>query len=195
MRLKSGLSWALFPKVEVAMATVTQQLGTRSSTTNPLKTRVISYALLALVFFLLGFLPLWVAARGASAQLAETQHALRLNQLHTALSSAVIDAQQGQYETALSAVSQFYTALQAEIDRGEASAFSPSEQAAALPLLSGRDELIALLARRDPAGAVRLLDLYQAYGQIQSDVSLGGITGRALGPANAREALRLKHAP
>lgn len=177
------------------MATVTQPLSTRSRMTNPLLTRIISYTLLALVFFLLGFVPLWVAARSAAAQLTETEHALRLTQVQLALSAAVIDAGQGQYETALTEVSRFYTALQAELDRGETSAYSSIEQAAALPLLSGRDEMIALLARRDPASAVRLLDLYQAYGQIQSAKSITGITASAWGPGNAREALRFKHAP
>lgn len=92
-------------------------------------------------------------------------------------------------------MSQFYTALQAELDRGEASAYSSIEQAAALPLLSGRDEVIALVARRDPASAACLLDLYQAYGHIQSAKSITGISESAVGPGNAREALRFKHAP
>jgi hypothetical protein len=133
---------------------------------NHLMRRVASYVLLAVVFFLLGFLPTWVESREASHQLSDAQHALTRAQMTNALGSAVINAQRGDYEPALESVSSFYTSLQAEIDSGEASVFSLTEQAAMQPLLGGRDALIALLAREDPAAAARLSDLYTSYGQI-----------------------------
>src|SRR5688572_6121370 len=97
---------------------------TKPMKSTPLMKRVTSYVLLALVFFLLGFLPSWAAARDASSQLSETESALRLLQMQTALGTAVIDAQQGDYEPALQSVSQFYASVQAELNRGDTSAFS-----------------------------------------------------------------------
>jgi hypothetical protein len=130
--------------------------------------RVASYFLLALVFFLLGFLPAWVRFGETAGRLSEAEQALRLAQIQNALGSAVIDTQRGNYEPALQSVSSFYTSLQAELDRGKASVFSPTQQAALQSLLSGRDALVALLAREDPAATTRLSDLYQYYSQIMS---------------------------
>lgn len=142
--------------------------------TTPLMRRVTIYIALPLVFFLLGFLPLWVRSREAAVRLSDTENGLRLAQLQNALGSAVIDAQRGDYEPALVSVSSFYTSLQAEIDGGEASAFSPAEQAAMRPMFNGRDELIALLARGDPAAATRLSDLYVSFQQsLTGRVALG----------------------
>jgi|GEM_PF-1719939 len=131
--------------------------------TNPLLKRLISYALLALVFFLLGFLPLWAHARTTAGRLTQAEQQLRRAQLQNTLGASVIDAQRGEYDQALRAASSFFTELRAEIDRGDASAFSGAEQAALLPLFRERDDLITLLARGDPAAVARLSDLYQSY--------------------------------
>jgi hypothetical protein len=139
--------------------------------------RIINYAVLALAFFLLGFLPLWVGSREASLQHAETARQLRLVQLQAALGSAVIDAQRGQHEQALGSVSSFFSSLQAAIDSGEASDFSAAQREALQPLLAGRDELIALLARGDAASAGELAALYQSFSQI--------LTGQVAPPVEA----------
>jgi hypothetical protein len=154
--------------------------------------RVTSYLLLALVFFLLGFLPSWVRSRATGLRLSQTEQSLRLAQIKNALGSAVIDAQRGDYEPALQSVSSFYTSLQAELDSGQASVFSPTEQAALQSLLSGRDALIALLAREDPAAAARLSDLYQYYSQILSGKTALGVESTAMG---ARKWARAERAP
>jgi hypothetical protein len=128
--------------------------------------RFSSYALLALAFFLLGFLPLWAASRQAAARQAETSHELRLAQMQNTLGSAVISAQGGDYEYAMQAVSRFYTGLQAEFDNRESSALAPAQQAALLPLLAGRDDLIALLAREDASAIARLSEMYASFSQV-----------------------------
>ena len=128
--------------------------------------QMLSLALLALTFFLLGFLPLWVGSRGASRQHAETARQLRLVRLQTTLSSAVIDAQRGAHDQALGSVSAFFTSLQTAIDSGEASDFSAAQREALQPLLAERDELIALLARGDAASGARLAALHQTFSQI-----------------------------
>ena len=45
----------------------------------------------------------------------------------------------------------------------DASVFTQAQRAGAQTLFAGRDEVITLLARGDPAAADRLSDLYVAY--------------------------------
>lgn len=139
--------------------------------TKPLKTthlmkRASSYALLALAFFLLGFLPTWVKSLETSRNLVEAGHALSLTRMQNSLASAVIDVQRGDYAPALESASSFFTALRAEADLGKASALSPAQIASVQPLFAQRDVIITLLARNDPAAGARLSDLYAAYRQI-----------------------------
>jgi hypothetical protein len=63
-------------------------------------------------------------------------------------------------------MSSFYTALRAEAERGRGSALGAAQIASVQPLFAQRDEIIALLARSDPAAGARLSDLYAAYRQI-----------------------------
>jgi len=125
--------------------------------------RVTIYAALLLAAFLLGFIPMWWKSRECSSGLAEAEHQLSLARVQNALASAVIDARRGDYEPARQAASDFFTSLRAEIDRGDASAFSPAQREGGLPLLTRRDEIITLLARSDPVSAEQLSDLYVAY--------------------------------
>jgi len=125
--------------------------------------RVTLYAVLLLVAFLLGFIPMWWKSRECSGSLSGAEHQLSLARLQNALASAVIDARRGDYEPARQAASDFFTSLRAEIDRGDASALSPVQREGVLPLFTGRDEIITLLARSDPVSAERLSDLYVSY--------------------------------
>jgi hypothetical protein len=134
--------------------------------TNHVMKRMISYTLLALVFFLLGFLPVWANSLGTSSNLAAAGRQLSVAQIQNNLGSAVIDVQRGNYAPALASTSSFYTALRAEVDRGSASAFSAAQIVSLQPLFAQHDDLIALLARSDPAAGARLSDLYSTYRQI-----------------------------
>jgi hypothetical protein len=131
--------------------------------TNHLMKRLITYALLALVFFLLGFVPMWVKSLDTSAAVTGAKNQLSLAQMQNSLASAVIDVQRGNYAPALESTSSFYNALRAETDRGSASALSAAQITAVQPLFAQRDEIVALLARSDPAAGARLSDLYAAY--------------------------------
>ena len=142
---------------------MTQPAPRKPLKTTPFMRRVILYAALALVFFLLGFLPPWLKAREASAGLAAAQHQLNLASIQNDLGSAAIGAQRGEYEPALQSTSSFFAALRVETGRQSASAFSVEQIAAVEPLFVQQDTLIALLARRDPAAAQKLSDLYSAY--------------------------------
>jgi len=129
----------------------------------PLMRRFIIYAGVLLVVFLLGFIPMWLQARASAGRLADAERRLTLVGMQANLASAAIDARRGDYEPARQAVSQFFTSLRAEIDGGDTSDFTEAQRAGAQPLLAGRDEIITLLARNDPASADRLADLYVAY--------------------------------
>lgn len=128
--------------------------------------RVGIYAALMLIAFLAGFVPMWLKARESGNTLAATERTLSSARMQNALASAALDARRADYEPARQATSQFYTSLQANIDKGDDSALTPAQREAAQALFAGRDEIITLLARSDPAAADRLSDVYASYRKI-----------------------------
>ena len=130
--------------------------------------RIGLYAALMLIAFLVGFVPMWLKARESGNNLAATERTLGLVQMQNNLASAVIDARRGEYESARQAASQFYTSLQGDISKSDASGMSEAQRTAAQGLFAGRDEIITLLARSDPASADRLSDVYVAYRKLMS---------------------------
>ena len=133
---------------------------------NPLMQRIAIYAVVLLVVFLLGFIPMWLKANERANNLAAAQRELRLLQIQNTLASAVIDARRAEYEPARQAASNFFTSLNAEVDRGSDSALTQPQREKITPLVTERDELITLLARSDPASADRLSNLYVSYRKI-----------------------------
>jgi hypothetical protein len=125
--------------------------------------RLVIYGGVLLVVFLLGLVPMWLQARASAARLAEAERGLTLAGMQGDLASAAIDARRGDYEPARQSAGRFFTSLRAEIDKGDTSYFTQAQRAGAQPLLAGRDEIITLLARSDPASADRMSDLYVAY--------------------------------
>ena len=126
------------------------------------------YVVLLLAGFLFGYIPMWVKAREYRNNLATSEHQLALARLQNALSSAAIDARKGDYEPARQAASQFFSALRAEVERGDASTLTQAQRVGVEPLFTPRDEIITLLARSDPAAADRLAELYSSYRKIMS---------------------------
>ena len=136
------------------------------STRTPSIRRFGIYAAVLLAGLLLGFIPMWLKARECSSSLAKAEQQLSLARMQNNLASAVIDARRGDYEPARQTASQFFTALRAETDRGEASNLTRAQRDGVQSLFNGRDEIITLLARSDPAAAERLSDLYVSYRQL-----------------------------
>ena len=134
--------------------------------TTPSMRRVIIHAVLVLVVFLLGFVPMWLTFRECSGSLSEAQHQLNLARRQNTLASAAIDARRGDYEPARQAASDFFTSLRIETDRGQESVLSQAQREGVQALFTQRDEIITLLARSDPAAADRLSDLYVSYRKI-----------------------------
>ncbi|HZH32373.1 MAG TPA: hypothetical protein VEY11_16530 [Pyrinomonadaceae bacterium] len=128
--------------------------------------RVGLYAALMLISFLVGFVPMWLKARESGNNLATTERTLSSARLQNALASAALDARRGDYEPARQATSQFYTSLQADIDKGDDSTLTPAQREAAKGLFAGRDQIVTLLARGDPAAADTLSDVYASFRKI-----------------------------
>jgi len=135
----------------------------KTNRSTPLIRKVAIYAAVLLVAFLIGFVPMWFKARQCASSLAETERQLGLARMQNNLAAAVIDARRGDYEPARQAASQFFTSLRAEADKGDASALTQVQRGGLQPLFAGRDEIITLLARNDPASADRLSALYVSY--------------------------------
>jgi len=127
------------------------------------------YAVVLLVVFLLGLVPMWLKSRSYASSLADAEQQLSLARMQNNLSSSVIDARRGDYEPARQAASQFFTDLRAEVDKAGASPLTQPQREGVLPLFAQRDELITLLARNDPAAADRLSDLHASYRKIVSN--------------------------
>jgi hypothetical protein len=130
--------------------------------------RVGISAAVLLAVFLLGFIPMWLKSRGYASSLAEAEHQLVLLRMQNSLASATIEARRGDYEPARQNASQFFTSLRAEIDKQAGSNLTQAQRDGAQTLFTGRDDLITLLARSDPASADRLSDLYVAYRKIMN---------------------------
>ena len=138
----------------------------------PLWKRLGVYALLFVIGFLLGLLPMWLNAHRTAKELETTRAELLRTQMRSALSAAALDARRGDYEPARKAASDFFTAVNTELDRGEDSALDQTQQNAVRPLLTQRDEIITLLARSDPAAADRLSNLDAAYRKATGNAQL-----------------------
>ena len=135
---------------------------------SPLIQRILIYAGVLLVVFLLGFVPMWLKARAAGNRLDETERHLILAGMQNNLASAVIDARRGDYEPARQTLSQFFTTAQAEMAKGDSSSYTQAQREQLQQVLGGRDELITLLARSDSAAADRLVNLFVAYRKIMN---------------------------
>ena len=129
----------------------------------PLLKRLGVYAAILVIGVLLGLLPMWLRAHNIAKELEKTKVELSRSQMRSALSAAALDARRGEYEPARKAMSDFFTTLSSELDRGEDSALDQTQKDAVRPLLAQRDELITLLARSDPAAADRLSNLDATY--------------------------------
>jgi hypothetical protein len=136
--------------------------------------RVALYSTMAAGFFLLGFLPMWFKASQAAEQRDASQRAVRLAQLQNTLAAAVIDVQQGEYEPARQLTSDFYTNLRRHID-GETGLFTPAQREGLSSLLTERDELITLLARRDSSAKDRLVNVYSTYNKLANNGAVSSI--------------------
>ncbi|HKO43813.1 MAG TPA: hypothetical protein VJU84_11105 [Pyrinomonadaceae bacterium] len=131
--------------------------------------RLALYVGLSLGFFLLGFVPMWLKAGNAMEQRDAAQREVRLGQLQSTLTSALIKVERDEYEPARQLTSEFYTNLRGQIDSNDASIFTPAQRQELRPLLYERDDVITLLARSDPAASDRLFAIYLSYQKVSGN--------------------------
>jgi hypothetical protein len=124
--------------------------------------RLLLFLILLLLVFLAGFVPMWIKQRDEAALRIKAEHSLAILRLENDLGSAAIDARRASYEAARQEASAFFTAARYEIDQRNNSSLSEPQRHALTPLLAGRDDVITLLARSDPASADSLSNLYVA---------------------------------
>ena len=134
--------------------------------------RIKITAFAAVVGYLIGFVPVWLTSAGYQEELNSVVKVLRPSVLQNDLATATIDARRGEFEQARQQASSFFTDLRAELDREESS-FATSQREAVRSILEQRDETITLLARKDPASADHLTDLYFSYMQVKNSVRPG----------------------
>jgi hypothetical protein len=126
-------------------------------------TKWLIFAGVVLLAFLLGFVPMWLSNRQMSADLADRDKQLHRGRIQSSLSSAVIYARRGEYETARQNSSTFFTDVRAEMDRGNEGVLSEQERMGLNRVMAERDEVITLLSRNDPAAAERLSNIFVEY--------------------------------
>ncbi len=124
--------------------------------------RFLGYAIVALVAFLVGFVPMWLSGRTAARERDEVQQSLRLARLENTLAAAVIQARRGEYEPARQAASTFFTEVRSELDNTP-SLFATAQRPSLEALMAARDQVITWLARSDPAVAEHLSNAYMEY--------------------------------
>ncbi len=121
------------------------------------------YALILLLVFLLGLIPMWLQKRQISQELDTTQKQLRKSEIKGLLTTAIVESKRGEYEPARKDTSEFFTRLNAEIEKGEESALTSDERGKLKSIFNNRDSTITMLAQRDQASVERLTDIYVNY--------------------------------
>ncbi len=121
------------------------------------------YALILLIVFLLGLVPMWLQKREVAQELETTQKQLRRSEIDGLLTTAIVESKRGEYEPARKETSEFFTRLDAEIKKEDESALTKDERGKLKSIFDNRDSTITMLAQRDQASVERLTDIYVAY--------------------------------
>ncbi|HEU0298609.1 MAG TPA: hypothetical protein VFR37_04125 [Longimicrobium sp.] len=123
------------------------------------RNRLIAIAVgIALVAFLLGFLPQWTRANGLSDQLRETRHELRMSRTEGQIGAALTESLRSNYERARQLMAEVFATLQAE-----APSLAPRQRTEVDAILAQRDEVVTMLARAAPESAQRVMLIYTRY--------------------------------
>jgi ribosomal protein L19E len=135
---------------------------------SPFKEKLVRWAIFAaalLIAFLVGFVPMWMKASDQAAEHEVTKKALTRSDIGNLIARSVVEARRGEYESARQSTSDFFTRLNAEIEKGEGGAYPAEQNDKLRAVFTDRDAVITLLARRDPASVERLNDIYLIYRQ------------------------------
>lgn len=145
---------------------------TEKNERNPVKEKFVKWGIFAIaliIAFLIGFIPMWMSANNCAEEHEVTKKALTRSDISNLISKAIVDARRGEYEAARQNTSDFFTKLNAEIERNENSAYPQAQNEKLKTVFTDRDAIITLLARRDPASVERLSDIYLSYRQAMGE--------------------------
>ena len=121
------------------------------------------FAVVLLLVFSLGFVPMWINARTVRAEHEVTKKELVKEEVLNSLMVGIIDARRGEYEGARQDTSDFFSKLRTEIEKENESAYSEGQINNLKSIFENRDAMITLLAQRDQASVDRLTDVYLRY--------------------------------
>jgi hypothetical protein len=113
---------------------------------------------IALLAFLLGFVPQWMRASRAGDQLDQARFELRMSRTEDKIGAALTEALRSNYERARQLMTEVYGELQSAAPRLEG-----TQRREVDAILAGRDEMVTLLARAAPESSQRLMLLYTRY--------------------------------
>jgi histidinol-phosphate/aromatic aminotransferase/cobyric acid decarboxylase-like protein len=113
---------------------------------------------IALVAFLLGFVPQRMRASRAGEQLDQARFELRMSRTEDKIGAALTEALRSNYERARQLMTEVFAELQSAAPRLEG-----TQRREVDAILAGRDEIITLLARAAPESSQRLMLLYTRY--------------------------------
>jgi hypothetical protein len=113
---------------------------------------------IALVAFLLGFVPQWTRANRVGDELEAARLELRMSRTQAKMGAALTEALRSNYERARQLMTEVYAELQAA-----APGLEGAQRREVDAILAARDEHITLLARAAPESSQRLMLLYTRY--------------------------------
>ncbi len=111
-----------------------------------------------IVAFLVGFGWQFLRAHSLAGRLDQSESALAMQSMEATLGAATIEAQRGAYEPARRLASDFFTTLQASVDKAPEAGRPTLQQ-----ILQRRDEIITDLSRNDPQAGTILSALFVQY--------------------------------
>ena len=124
--------------------------------------QIKTYSIWFLAGLLLGLIPTGVRLVQTQRQRDALQQRLQGATLEMSLSSAAVMARHGDYTAARDAASRFFSDAKQALDAGD-DMLTAAQLTYLQSALAGRDDVITLLARGDPAGAERLTTMYVAH--------------------------------
>jgi hypothetical protein len=113
---------------------------------------------IALVAFLLGFVPQWMRANRTGDNLQAARMELQMSRTEGKIGAALTEALRSNYERARQLMTEVYAELQTAAPRLEG-----TQRREVDAVLAGRDEMVTLLARAAPESSQRLMLLYTRY--------------------------------
>ena len=123
------------------------------------RNRLIAIAVgIAIVAFLVGFLPQWSRANALRDRLDTTQQELRMARVEGQIGAALTEALRSNYERARQLMTEVYATLQSA-----APGLEGTRRREVDAILAQRDEIVTLLARAAPESSQRVMLIYTRY--------------------------------